>query len=68
VDIQQVIAYFRSPACTARALDTSPQNISGWIAEGAIPRCRQYEIQVKTNGALIAESWDPERDYRGIRP
>ena len=68
MNVKDVIAYFRSPACTARALDTTPQNISGWIAEGAIPRCRQYEIQVKTHGALVAESWDPTLNYRGIKP
>lgn len=68
MNVKDVIAYFRSPACTARALDTTPQNISGWIAEGEIPRCRQYEIQVKSQGALIAESWDSKRDYRGIKP
>lgn len=68
MNIQDVIAYFRGPACTARALDTTPQNISGWIAEDAIPRSRQYEIQVKSQGALIAESWNGERDYRGIKP
>ncbi len=67
MDIKEVITYFRGPACTARALETSPQNISGWIAEGVIPRGRQYEIQVKTQGALVADSWDPKRDYRGIK-
>ena len=66
--VEDVIAYFRGPACTARALDTTPQNISGWIAEGAVPRCRQYEIQVKSGGALIAESWESKRDYRGLKP
>jgi hypothetical protein len=68
VNIADVIAYFRGPACTARALDTTPQNISGWIAEGEIPRCRQYEIQVKSHGELVAETWDSKREYRGIRP
>ena len=68
MDIQDVIAYFRGPACTARALNTTPQNISGWVAEGAIPRGRQYEIQVKSQGRLVAESWNPEEDYRGIKP
>lgn len=68
MNIQDVIAYFRGPACTARALDTTPQNISGWIAEDAVPRGRQYEIQVKSQGVLIAESWNGERDYRGIKP
>jgi hypothetical protein len=68
VEVEDVITFFCGPACTARALDTSPQNISGWIAEGAIPRARQYEIQVKTNGSLLAESWDSDRDYRGIKP
>tara|TARA_R110001592_G_scaffold254129_3_gene517456 strand:+ start:4164 stop:4370 length:207 start_codon:yes stop_codon:yes gene_type:complete len=68
VNIQDVITYFRGPACAARALDTTPQNISGWIAEGVIPRGRQYEIQVKSQGALVAESWDPARNYQGIKP
>jgi len=66
--IEDVIAYFKGHACTARALDTTPQNISGWIADGEIPRCRQYEIQVKSKGELKAETWDPKRDYRGLRP
>ena len=68
MNVADVITFFRWPACTARALDTTPQNISGWIAEGEIPRCRQYEIQVKSCGMLVAESWDAGREYRGIKP
>ena len=68
MEVEEVITYFCGPACTARALETTPQNISGWIADGVIPRGRQYEIQVKSKGVLVAESWDAERNYRGIRP
>lgn len=68
MNVEEVIAYFRGPACTARAMETTPQTISGWIAEGAVPRCRQYEIQVKSRGLFKAESWDENLDYRGLRP
>ena len=67
MDAQAVVEFFGGPACTARAMVTSPQNISGWLADG-IPRSRQYEVQVKSRGTFIAEGWDPARDYRGIKP
>ncbi|MEX0828151.1 MAG: hypothetical protein WD005_04275 [Haliea sp.] len=63
--IEEVLQIWR-PARLAEVLDTTSQNISGWISDGRIPRCRQYEIQVKTGGQLIADSFDPELDYIAI--
>jgi len=63
MNTEDVLALFGPPADLARALDTTTQNVSGWIASGTIPSARQYEIQVKSNGALVADNWDPQRDY-----
>ena len=60
--IEEVLQIWR-PARLAEVLDTTSQNISRWIRHGRIPRCRQYEIQVKTGGQLIADSFDPELVY-----
>ena len=51
------------PARLAEVLDTSMQNISGWLKDGRIPRCREYELQVKSGGRLTASNYDPGRDY-----
>jgi len=51
------------PARLAEVLETSIQNVSGWLREGKIPRGRQYELQAKSGGRLIANTFDPSRDY-----
>ena len=52
-----------APARLAETLETSIQNVSGWLREGRIPRGRQYELQVKSGGKLVASTFDPNRDY-----
>lgn len=69
MQIEKVIALFGSPANVARVLNTTTQNVSGWIAKGVIPQGRQYELQVKSYGVLVADNWDPQWDYfEGGRP
>ena len=51
------------PARLAEVLGTSAQNVSGWLREGKIPRGREYELQVKSGGRLMASDFDPTRDY-----
>lgn len=51
------------PARLAEVLETSIQNVFGWLRAGKIPRSRQYELQVKSGGRLIANTFDPSRDY-----
>ena len=64
VDIDEVLEFFGGrTAVVASALDTSSQNVCGWVASGVIPRGREYELQVKSGGKLVAESWDSTRDY-----
>lgn len=60
--MEQVLEIW-TPAKLADVLDTSVQNICGWLREGRIPRGRQYELQVKSGGRLIAIGFDPGRDY-----
>ena len=62
MSIDEVLAIWR-PARLAEVLETSIQNISGWSKEGRIPQGRQYELQVKSSGRLIASNFDPSRDY-----
>ena len=60
--IEEVLAIW-TPARLAEVLETSIQNISGWSKDGRIPQGRQYELQVKSNGRLVASTFDPDRDY-----
>ena len=48
----------------ARLLDTTVANICGYAARDRIPLGRQYEIQAKLGGELVADNFDAERDYR----
>ena len=51
---QEAISHFGDVKALAEAMDCWPHVIYRW---GAFPpRARQYEIQVKSGGALIAES------------
>jgi hypothetical protein len=60
--IEQVLKIW-TPVKLAEVLQTSIQNVCGWLREGKIPRGRQYELQVKSEGRLIASTFDPSRDY-----
>lgn len=67
MSVDEVIRYFDNNAsAAARALNTTPHNIYRWRREGQVPRGRQYELQVKTRGALQADSYDPQADYLDI--
>ena len=60
--MEQVLEIW-TPANLAAVLDTSIQNVCGWLSCGKIPRGRQYELQVKSGGRLIAVGFDSGRDY-----
>lgn len=67
MSVDEVIRYFGNNAsAAARALNTTPHNIYRWRREGQVPRGRQYELHLKTGGALRADGFDPEVDYRAI--
>lgn len=53
--VQEVLDHFGGKANTARALDISYQSVDQWEAKDSIPEGRQFEIQLMTNGALVAE-------------
>lgn len=60
--IEQVLEIW-TPAKVAEVLETTVQNVCGWLREDRIPRGRQYELQAKSGGRLIACGFDPSRDY-----
>ena len=60
--IEEVLKIW-TPVKIAEVLETSIQNVCGWLREGRIPRGRQYELQVKSEGRLIANTFDTSRDY-----
>jgi hypothetical protein len=67
MSVDEVIRFFDNNAsAAARALNTTPHNIYRWRREGQIPRGRQYELQVKSRGALKADGYDPAVDYLAI--
>lgn len=51
---KDAIAYFGDIKSLAAALDMWPHSIYRW--GDTVPLQRQYELQVKTNGALIAST------------
>lgn len=60
--IEQVLEIW-TPSNLAEVLDTSIQNVCHWLSDGKIPRGRQYELQVKSAGRLVAVGFDSDRDY-----
>lgn len=60
--IEDVLAIW-SPARLAEILGTSTQNICVWVKRGTVPLCREYELQVKSGGRLLASTYDPGVDY-----
>ena len=51
-----------APVRVAEVLETSIQNVCGWMREGKVSCSRKYELQVKSGGRLIASNFDPVRD------
>lgn len=52
---KDVINYFGGKPETANALDISYEAVRKWELSGVVPRGRQCEIQIKTNGYLKAD-------------
>lgn len=50
-----VFAFYGGKASTARELDVSYEAVRKWDLAGRIPSGRQFEIEIKTAGALKAE-------------
>jgi len=51
----ELITYFKTQALAARALGCAQSSISGWVEQGHIPDGRQYQIQLATEGRLLAD-------------
>ncbi|QNN56500.1 Cro/Cl family transcriptional regulator [Diaphorobacter ruginosibacter] len=51
----ELITFFRTQAVAARALGCAQSTIAEWVAGGAIPDCRQYQVQLATQGVLKAD-------------
>ena len=60
--VEDVLAIW-TPARLAEVCETTVQNVSGWIKDGRVPKSREYELQVKSGGRLLASTYDPDRDY-----
>lgn len=56
---KDAIRHFGSSAALARALGISRQSIHDWDDE--VPEGRQWQLEVVTNGALMAKRKKPER-------
>lgn len=62
MDIEEALTHFSSPKGLATVLNTSPHYVS-MMRQRGIPKGRQYELQVKSGGVLLAEGFDPQVDY-----
>lgn len=60
----ELIAHFGGLSAAARALGVKPPSVSEWKAAGRVPRVRQYQIEVVTDGALRADRSDSSSDER----
>ena len=56
---QEAIDHYGGIKKLADALSIWPQAIYKWQADG-IPLSRQYELQIKTNGALMADNMEDD--------
>lgn len=59
--LSEAIGVFGSISGIARIVGTTTQNVSSWKEK--IPRCRQYELQVKSGGVLQADDFNDNLDY-----
>jgi hypothetical protein len=62
----ELIAYYGSQAEAARRLGLKQPSIFDW-KESTIPYDRQCQIQIETDGQLIARREDDEREVRKAR-
>lgn len=53
--VDQVIEFFGSKANTAKALSITYQAVQQWEESGKIPRGRQFEIHIISDGKLIVD-------------
>ncbi len=49
------IRHFGSISKLARALGLAPPTIHDWVNNGEIPESRQYQVQLASNGVLLAD-------------
>jgi DNA-binding transcriptional regulator YdaS (Cro superfamily) len=52
---QDAITYFGTQTKLAHALGMSQSSIAEWVANDAIPEARQYQIELATCRALLAD-------------
>lgn len=52
---QELITHYRTQSGAAMALGCAQSTVAEWCADGAIPEGRQYQIELATGGALIAD-------------
>jgi hypothetical protein len=52
---QQVLDHFGTQAEIARVLGCKQPSIAEWFEKGEVPEGRQYQLEIATDGALVAE-------------
>ena len=52
---QELITHFRTQAAAAKALGCAQSTVAEWCSDGTIPEGRQYQIELATAGALVAD-------------
>lgn len=52
--LDQLLDHFKTQAAIAEFFDISEPAVSRWFKDGVVPDGRQYELQVKTAGKLMA--------------
>lgn len=52
---QELITHFSTQAAAAKALGCAQSTVAEWCSDGAIPEGRQYQIELATAGALVAD-------------
>lgn len=56
MDPQKVIDHFGgTQASAAKALGVAQSSIAEWVAKGEVPEGRQYQIEIASEGVILAD-------------
>lgn len=53
---KQLLQFFGTQQAIADCLGCAQASVSAWFAQDEVPEGRQYQVQLATNGALVADA------------
>lgn len=52
---QELVTHYGTQSAAAKALGCGQSTVAEWCSDGVIPEGRQYQIELATGGALVAD-------------